>query len=264
MDNNIFKTNVIKTIESFFEGFGINPVSGILSKTKKASKWRYAGYPHIGDQFADQKHRVVIVGADLGVDELGIGEFKHFNTYLRFDRIDNIRDTCKKDRLPGFNKCNAHMAGTYATVIYLLKDGPTKELFERIKDSRTARIAMTKLSDRCAETDIIPFFAMTNVHKFVTVGREGRSGDENRRWVDSDKEFEFLKAELLALKPTAVVFQEPKVGNLNNNQIEDLKKALKGCTIVRLLHPSTRKKGGYQLYEDIVQKINEASTQSSL
>lgn len=134
------RQRVIKeSVLPLFEAFGIDSDSGILSKTKKANSWRYAGYPYIGEQYAEQKVRVVIVGSDLGSDELSKEElqkkggdvFKE-GTYLRFDRIKGVENTSKADRLPAFDHCCAHMAGTYATVITILKNGPTKELYERI------------------------------------------------------------------------------------------------------------------------------------
>ncbi len=244
---------VVQAINPFFDEFGIDPDTGILQKTRKAGKWRYAGYPHIGDKYAEMDVRVVIVGADLGEDAL-----RSSNTYLRFDGIDDIPNACKSDHLPAFSKCYAHMAGTYATVITVLKEGLTKELYNRIKGSRTARKAMRRLTDKVAKTELIPFFSMTNAHKFVTIGRNGKAGPENRVWIDKDKEYAFLKAELIALNPTVVCFQEPLSGDsLDSAQIEDLKASLCDCVIIRLLHPSTRKKGGYLLKEDIEDKINE-------
>ena len=260
------RQRVIKeSVLPLFEAFGIDSDSGILSKTKKANSWRYAGYPYIGEQYAEQKVRVVIVGSDLGSDELskeelqkkGVDDFKE-GTYLRFDRIKGVENTSKADRLPAFDHCCAHMAGTYATVITILKNGPTKELYERIKDSRTARLAMKELFHYKAESDLLPYFCMTNVHKFVTVKREEKAGGSNRIWIDKDMEFQTLKAELKVLNPTIVVFQEPSTGNLDAKQIADLKRTLNGCSFIKLQHPSTRKKGGYLLKNDIEMRINEA------
>lgn len=248
------KTNVVFTLESHFEYFGIDEGTGLSKYKLKEKALRFSEYPHIGEKYADQKVRVVIVGADLGSDELkdinnGKGSYHTFET--------------KTNRLPEYNKTNAHMAGTYAIVIYLLRDS-FPDLYSIIypKDftnsGLTARRAIRKLYGISAK-ELISSFAMTNLHKFVTKNRPVKSGDENRRWFDQNAEFEFFKDELIALEPTVVVFQEPKVGKLNDAQIEELRNTLKGCTIVRLLHPSTRKKGGYQLYEDIVKKINGPS-----
>ena len=122
---------------------------------------------------------------------------------------------------------------------------------------------MGKLAEFNTETDLLPYFCMTNVHKFVTINRVGKAGPQNRKWIDKDCELAFLKAELKALKPTIVVFQEPADGNLSDRQVEDLKQSLlkqshDGCTIIRLQHPATRKKGGYRLKEDIEMKIDKA------
>ena len=263
--NELRQKVINESIQPMFEAFGIDPESGILNKTKKAHLWRYAGYPYIGEQYAEQKVRVVIVGSDLGSDELskeelqkkGVDDFKE-GTYLRFDRIKGVENTSKADRLHAFDHCCAHMAGTYATVITILKNGPTKELYERIKDSRTACLAMRELSMYDAKKALQPYFCMTNLHKFVTLKRDGKAGGSNRIWIDKDMEFQSLKAELKVLNPTIVVFQEPSSGNLKAEQIADLKQTLNGCSIVKLLHPSTRKKGGYLLKDDIEMRINEA------
>lgn len=117
---------------------------------------------------------------------------------------------------------------------------------------------MKELFHYKAESDLLPYFCMTNVHKFVTVKREEKAGGSNRIWIDKDMEFQTLKAELKVLNPTIVVFQEPSTGNLDAKQIADLKRTLNGCSFIKLQHPSTRKKGGYLLKNDIEMRINEA------
>jgi len=255
------KKNVVSALERHFDFWGIDKETGLLSKYKiKDKSLRFAGYPHVGDNYADQNVRVVIVGADLGSDELR-NENNGFGSYHTFET--------KKEKLPSlFEKCYFHMAGTYATVIYLLRKRFPK-LFSALYDDQasmndgiTALRAIKRLYGVPTE-ELKGSFAMTNLHKFVTEGREPKAGAENRRWLDSKEEYEFLKDELLALEPTIVVFQELKSGDyLDNTQIEDLKKTLKGCTIVKLRHPSSREKGGYQLYKDIVMKIEDAFMQN--
>lgn len=242
------KTKVEAALKSHFDYFGINEKTGILSKD---TAWRFAGYPHIGDNYADQDVRVVIVGSDLGSDEL-YGK----NTYHNFDT--------KKGQLPKKLDCCAHMAGTFATVIYLLRDKLPK-FFSVVYDQNsiasgiTALRAMKKLYNVPSE-ELISSFAMTNLHKFVIRKEVKKAGNNCRRWLDMEAEYELFKDELLNLEPTVVVFQELKSGNnLDHDHMEDLKKSLGNCTIVRLLHPSTRKKGGYRLDEEIVRKLEEAS-----
>ena len=252
------KTNVVSALERHFDYFGIDKKTGLLSKYMiKDKSLRFAGYPHVGDNYADQNVRVVIVGADLGSDELrnennGVGSYHTFET--------------KRKQLPKDFDVYAHMAGTYATVIYLLQDSFPKfypiVYAQDFKDSGiTARRALKRLYNDSAD-ELIASFAMTNLHMFVSKGRKPKAGDENRRWFDSKAEYEFFRDELIALEPTVVIFQEPKVGKLSDDYMEDLRKSLKGCTIVRLRHPSSREKGGYQLYKDIVMKIEDAFKQN--
>lgn len=251
------KNAVESSLKSHFADFGIDEKTGILSKYVKRDKtWRFAGYPHIGDNYADQDVRVVIVGSDLGSDELADKGLE--GTYHRFES--------KKERLQQFNNCFAHMAGTYATVIYLLRN-KFPNLFSIVfeKDSvasgTNAYWAIKKLHGISAE-ELISSFAMTNLHMFVRVKNSGKSGGSSRIWINMDAEYEFFKDVLIALKPTVVVFQELKSGNnLDRNHMEDLKKSLGSCNVIRLLHPSSRKKGGYRLDDDIIKKIEEASQQ---
>ena len=249
------KNAVESSLKGHFTDFGIDEKTGILSKYVRSDRtWRFAGYPHIGDNYADQDVRVVIVGSDLGSDELSNQGPQ--GTYHRFES--------KKERLQQFNNCFAHMAGTYATVIYLLRD-KFPDLFSVVyeKDSVASGInaywAIKKLHGVSAE-GLISSFAMTNLHLFVRVKNSSKSGGSSRIWINMNAEYEFFKDELIALKPTVVVFQELKSGNnLDREHMEDLKKALGGCAIIRLLHPSTRKKGGYRLDDDIVKKIKSVN-----
>ena len=246
------KSDVIKAAEPYFDFFEIDKQTGILGAQKWNSK-RFSGYPHIGDKYAEQKTRVVIVGADLGSDEEAAR-----NTYHRFDT--KIKHLPKE-----FRKCNAHMAGTYATVIYLLRE-TLKSLFaelysdENLVSGRTAKIALKGLKSATADS-IIPCFAMTNLHKFVTIVRPNKAGNKDRYWLNADMEYAFLRDELIALNPTVVVFQKLAHYNLSERQVSSLREALgDGCAIIEMDHPSKRIRGGYQLKRNIIDLIQEQTS----
>lgn len=90
--------------QRFFEELGIDPESGVLeiAPTKK-----FATFPYIGSSYFGAKRKILFVGMDIGRDETPgrIQSFEERNATIECDTH--------------FNK---HIAGTYNTALYLLKE----------------------------------------------------------------------------------------------------------------------------------------------
>lgn len=222
-------------VEDFSEAIGFDKETGLLPNGKK----RFAGMPFVGFRYSEQTPKILIVGEDIGSDECVNDNAKDINgTPLYFHDFDSKRKNCVN--MAG--KYNAHLAGTYMTALYLLrKCDKFKDMWEESMCDKTAYRALKRLNvGGCAE--IAHAIALTNLHKFVTVGRKGKSGGDDRIWIDHDNEFSIFIEEVKCFAPDIIILQA--INSMTNEDIKQIKQAVKGVAVYKLTHPSTRKKGG--------------------
>ena len=224
-------------VEDFSKAMGFNEETGLLPNGKK----RFSGMPFIGNDYGKFSLKILIVGSDIGSDER-----KSDNTFHDFH---SKRKNCMS------GKYYAHLAGTYMTALYLLRNcDKFKDMWEESMCEKTAHWALKMLSaSQIAE--IAHAIALTNLHKFVTVSREGKSGGDDRIWIDHDKEFATFIEEIKCFSPDIIILQA--INSISEAEIEQIKQAVKGVAVYKLTHPSTRKRGGRIVHKLIIDPLRE-------
>ena len=247
MNINELKENIYKIlVKDFSKAMGFDKETGLLPNGKK----RFSGMPFIGNDHGKFYPKILIVGEDIGSDECVNDNAKDINgTPLYFHDFDSKRKNCVT------GKYKAHLAGTYMTALYLLRNcDKFKDMWEESMCDRTAHWALKMLSaSQIAE--IAHTIALTNLHKFVTVVRTGKSGDEDRNWIDHDKEFATFIEEVKCFAPDIIILQA--INSMTNEDIEQIKQAVKGVAVYKLTHPSTRRKGGRIVHNLIIDPLRK-------
>lgn len=233
-------------VEDFSKAIGFDKETGLLPNGKK----RFAGMPFVGFRYSEQTPKILIVGEDIGSDECVNDKAKDINgTPLYFHDFDSKRKNCVT------GKYHAHLAGTYMTALYLLRNcDKFKDMWEESMCDKTAHWALKMLSaSQIAE--IAHTIALTNLHKFVAVDRKGKSGEQDRNWIDHDKEFAIFIEEVKCFAPDIIILQA--INSMTNEDIEQIKQAVKGVAVYKLTHPSTRRKGGRIVQNLIITPLRE-------
>ena len=247
MNINELKENIYKIlVKDFSKAMGFDKDTGLLPNCEK----RFSGMPFIGNDYGKFYPKILIVGEDIGSDECVNDNTKDINgTPLYYHDFDSKRKYCVT------GKYYAHLAGTYMTALYLLRNcDKFKDMWEESMCDRTAHWALKMLSaSQIAE--IAHTIALTNLHKFVTVVRTGKSGDEDRNWIDHDKEFATFIEEVKCFAPDIIILQA--INSMTNEDIEQIKQVAGGAPVYRLTHPSTRRKGGRIVQNLIINPLRE-------
>lgn len=233
-------------VEDFSQMMGFDKVTGLLPPVTHRGKTitkRFSGMPFIGDNYGEYSPKILIVGSDIGSDER-----ESDNTFHDFD---SKRQNCVNME----GKYNAHLAGTYMTALYLLRNcDKFKAMWQESMCGKTAHWALKMLSaSQIAE--IAHAIALTNLHKFVTVVRPGKSGGDDRIWIDHDKELAIFIEEIKCFAPDIIILQV--INSISNEEIELIKQAAGGASVYKLTHPSTRKRGGRIIQNLIINPLRE-------
>ena len=233
-------------VEDFSKAIGFDKETGLLPNGKK----RFAGMPFVGFRYSEHTPKILIVGEDIGSDECVNDNAKDINgTPLYFHDFDSKRKYCVT------GKYYAHLAGTYMTALYLLRNcDKFKDMWEESMCDKTAHWALKMLS-ASQIADIAHTIALTNLHKFVAVVRNGKSGDQDRNWIDHDKEFATFIEEVKCFAPDIIILQA--INPMTNEDIEQIKQAVKGVAVYKLTHPSTRRKRGRIVQNLIIDPLRE-------
>ena len=235
-------------VEDFSKAMGFNEDTGLLPNVKK----RFSGMPFIGNDYGKFYSKILIVGEDIGRDECVNDNTMDIDGHLLyFHDFDSKRDNC----VNGEGKYSAHLAGTYMTALYLLRNcDKFKAMWQESMCGKTAHWALKMLSaSQIAE--IAHTIALTNLHKFVAVDRKGKSGDQDRIWIDHDKEFATFIEEIQCFAPDIIILQA--INSMTNEDIEQIKQAAGGASVYKLTHPSTRKRGGRIVHNLIIDPLRE-------
>lgn len=231
-------------VEDFSQMMGFDKVMGLLPSVTHRGKTitkRFSGMPFIGDNYGEYSPKILIVGSDIGSDER-----KSDNTFHDFH---SKRKNCMS------GKYYAHLAGTYMTALYLLRNCEQfRGMWQDSMCGITAQGALKRLNaSQIAE--VAHAIALTNLHKFVTVNRKGKSGADDRNWIDHDKELAIFIEEIKCFAPDIVILQA--INSISNEEIEMIKQAAGGASVYKLTHPSTRKKGGRIVQNLIINPLRE-------
>ena len=233
-------------VKDFSKAMGFNKETGVLPNNKK----RFSGMPFVGFRYSEQTPKILIVGEDIGSDECVINSTKDVNgTPLYYHDFHSKRENCVNVAY------KAHLAGTYMTALYLLRNcDKFKDMWEESMCDRTAHWALKMLSaSQIAE--VAHAIALTNLHKFVTVNRKGKSGADDRNWIDHDKEFAIFIEEVKCFAPDIIILQA--INSISEAEIEQIKQAAGGASVYKLTHPSTRRRGGRIVHNLIIDPLRE-------
>ena len=242
------KDNISHLYCDFFEDMKIDLNTGIV----EGKNMRFTGFPYIGANYVNAPVRVLFIPLDIGKDEC----FKE-NSYHTLEDRNSIFE-----KPNWINYINPHIAGLYATTLYLLKDkmGWQKEwdlLWDNRESYKKNKQLILALKDYMP-WNLMSYVAYENRFRFVTIGRgwkengEGkkeRGGNKDRRWINPKRESELLLSEIEAFSPDIIVFQG-KDGLWNCN-INELKNKYK---VIVAYHPSCWQRGADKL-QYIVDKI---------
>lgn len=109
----------------------------------------------------------------------------------------------------------------------------------------------TKSKNHGAGENPLTYVSLSNFFKFVEIGREFRSGDSDRNYINKEAERRLFIDEIKKLEPDIIVFQ-------GNSPAVDVISELKKLNIVvyKAPHPSNRNPGGRQP-ENYVKNLKE-------
>lgn len=214
------RDKLLKRYDRFFKDMEIDPQTGIVNSSSK----RFTGYPYIGRNYCNAPIRILFIPLDVGEDECA-----DKNTYHSFqDRQDIFPD--------GMLDFNYHIAGLYATALFILKDVMGyQQAWEMLCKERDCsnKISIRRTYDFLPK-DLMSYVAYENRYRFVTVKREDeRKGDKDRVWLNLDIERQMLMDEIELFSPNIIVFQGKE--GLNGCNINELQKKYK---VIVTGHPS--------------------------
>jgi hypothetical protein len=220
--------------QKFFTEFGIDLTSGVL---KEFPKLKFATMPHIGSNYFSAKKKILFIGLDIGKDE----------THGRYQDLAERNSNIECDI-----NFNPHIAGTYCSAVYLLKELYDWENIWNIFLSYPTYSKATKIQHHKDGENPLSYVSLTNLHKFVTNEREDRAGDVNRKFLKREVEELLLLKEIEILEPDLVFFQGKLPSSGTVQKIKENK-----VKIILASHPSYRVKGGRkpQNYIDTFREI---------
>lgn len=234
------------------EKTGFDKKTGLLKKTGNRCNVykRFIGMPFVGDNYGKNGYpKILIVGSDIGSDECVDEEgnpndgTNYFHTF----------ETKKKACVHKTNKYNAHLAGTYMTALFLLKesDEKFKDMWSRVDENITAQRNQNKFTADDVAL-IASFIAFTNIHNFVTTGRKYKSGGEDRKHFENG-ELETFVDEVKCFAPDIIILQA--INSIPENIYETIREI---APTYKLHHPSTRIKGGRVMKVMVINPLHSA------
>ena len=217
--------------KQFFSDFGIDPATGILSTHPNK---RFATLPYIGSQYFSAAKKILFVGLDIGIDEMYV-----YHNKDRYQNLDERREAIEQDT----KNFNQHIAGTYCSALFLLKEVfGWEDAWAKFVSFDNFRQAAT-VKHRKDNENPLSYVALTNRYKFVEVGRDKSHGDSDRVFVDRELEEAFLLKEIELLKPNIVLFQGERF-TPSDETIQEIKRS--NIEVIRAYHPSYFQKTGIQ------------------
>ena len=184
------KAQLKKKYRELFAKYGIDEQTGRLGydPTRK-----FATYPYIGSRYGETE-KILIVGLDIGKDET-CGRFQSFE-----DRRVKIEEEREWRRYP-------HIPGTYFTALFFLKgELGWQNYWDKTKNLSSCQTAL-KNPGNLPTQNPLSYIALTNHYKFVTIGRKGRSGSKDRKYLCEEFDQNFFIEEVKLFDPDIVIFQ---------------------------------------------------------
>ena len=184
------KAQLKKKYRELFTKYEIDEQTGQLGydPTRK-----FATYPYIGSRYGEAA-KILIVGLDIGEDETP-GCYQSFE-----ERRAAIEDKELRNH-------NPHIAGTYFTALFFLKEKLRwQNYWDRTKNLSSCQTALKNRGNLPTQNPL-SYIALTNHYKFVTIGRKGRSGSKDRKYLCEEFDQNFFIEEVRVFDPDIIVFQ---------------------------------------------------------
>lgn len=217
------KINELYENTFFLDGFA-DRITGVVSGTEK----KIATYPYIGEKYGE-KTKILIVGLDMGIDETP----NEIQSFEKRNRIKNFKTS------NGDFDMNHHMAGSYFTAMYYLKNEiDFNSFFERTKNESIFKTIMKRhFNELLSKENPLDYVCLVNFYKYVTVGRaETRRGSQDRIYIDQKREIDLFQSEIEIFDPQIIFFQSWDFYNYKRELLESLKRDNR--KIVVGFHPS--------------------------
>lgn len=226
MNQNI-KKQITELYNSFFLKNGIDFDTGVLEKQGK----RFVCYPYIGSKYS-KLPKILFIGLDVGKDD----EKKIVSLETRKDNIGH----------PFLSKHNPHIAGTYFTALYFLKESNEEYIryWNNLENNQKTCQMILKTEKPIyfypepANDNPLAYIALTNFYKYVTINRKNRSGNADRISINQAEE-KLLLEEIDILDPEIIICQSQEF----KSKREFFKSVNKQRIIYIGNHPSSRAKG---------------------
>jgi hypothetical protein len=183
----------------FFEEMHIDKASGLLEGKNK----RFATMPYIGSNYLNAKKKILFVGLDIGQDE-----FYEENRFQTFDERNNSVNG------PKLSEKNPHIAGTYGTALYFLKDIYNwSESWDILYSQNQFFKQVLEVYGNLLPNEVLSYVSLINYYKFVTKDRYNRAGAMDRVFLNQTVELDLLVKEINLLNPDILIFQSLTLRN---------------------------------------------------
>ena len=175
-----------------FKRYKIDPKTGCL---KCYLDLKFPTYPYIGSRYGETK-KILIVGLDIGSDE----------TPRRIQCFDERRQAIEKKPV---YKHNPHIAGTYFTALFFLKDElGWNDCWSKTKNISTCQQALKNGKD-LPTSNPLSYIALMNYYKFVTENRRNKGEEQTENiWIRALIK-NFLLKKSKSLNPILLFFKAP-------------------------------------------------------
>lgn len=195
-----------KLYSDFFDELKIDKKTGIVNITNK----RFATKIGIGEEYLSAKKRILFVSLDIGKDE-----------YFKENRYQNFDERRSNALYYSIDGRNPHMAGVYGVAIYFLKNDYNLEEAWRKLDTSNKFFREALLANRnYIPSDILSKVALINFYNFVTIGREERTGGNDRFFINQKAELKLLSNIINTIKPDIIIAQSKTLKNYFLNYIK--------------------------------------------
>ena len=189
------KRRLMATYDRFFSEMGIDDRTGEAHPPRSFGH-RFSTWPHIGSRYGEDGHRrILFVGLQWG----------HDPGYLQ--SLGQVQEWVERtEPLPN----NPHIPGTCVSALRWL---PARYGWDEVKsEERTCSAVLKDRGSWWTSTDNpLAFVGLTNLFKFITVGKANRDSKGALRHVDREAEQRLLVDEILeCFRPDVVLFQSPR------------------------------------------------------
>lgn len=182
----------------FFKDMGIDEKSGAFIRNKHLDK-KFATYPYVGSKYGNNRNakKILFIGRDIGIGDWALGHIQCFS-----ERREGIEEK-------PLHRHNPHIAGTYMTALYFLKDmfGGSARWEEIVNTGLICKSVLSNRKELLPSKNPLSYCALTNYHKFMTKGEENMRHTRGLEWLCRDKEEGLFRKEIEIFGPDIVIFQ---------------------------------------------------------